>query len=269
MNTARGKADLRARMSAGEAPWKEVSGETGTAWSGWGWDVKIDDFNNSGQQAVAQATGFVKGEVNRWPQLQELATANDAVVPNPVSWPNAKQGDDIAGDHTLHFYVKSSDGQYADLAPLLGLAVPVPTRGIATGDADGDGLLDMAVARQYAEPVFYENTSPSPGSHLSLRLTLDGEQATGSAPAPGTPAIGAEVTVKTADGRTFVDRVDGGSGHSGKRSHEVHVGLGDGVTGLVDVCLEWRDRYGTTHKRDLRLSPGSHRFELSNTAKER
>jgi hypothetical protein len=293
MSTAKDKDDLGAKMAAGEAPWTDVSGQTGTAWSGWGWDVKIDDFNNSGQQVIAQATGFVKGEVNRWPQLQELATANDAVVANPTSWPNARKGDDIGGSQTLHFFAKSSDGSFVDLAPHLGLAIPVPTRGIATGDADGDGMLDFAVARQYAEPVFYENKSPSQGSFMGLRLTLGDEEAGdkpggtsgttsgdtsgtkpgAAAPAtavePGTPAIGAEVTVMLEDGRKFVGRVDGGSGHSGKRSHEVHIGLGEGVTGPLDVCLEWRDRNGETHKQDLRLDTGWHDIQLSSVAKER
>jgi hypothetical protein len=269
MSTARDRSDLRAKMKEGQAPWQDVSGHSGTAWSGWGWDVKIDDFNNSGTPAITQATGFVKGEVNRWPQLQELATANDAVVPSPVSWPNVRKGDDLAGNQTLHFFAKSPEGHYVDLAPQLGLAVPVPTRGIATGDADDDGLLDVAVARQFAEPVFYENKSPSQGSFVGLRLTLDGKQTTGTAPAPGSPAIGAEVTVTTKDGRKHVGRVDGGSGHSGKRSNEVHIGLGEKVTGPVDVHLAWRDRDGQTHQQDLRLTPGWHCFGLSNTAKER
>lgn len=266
MSTAENKEDVGAIMETGEAPFTEVSAEAGTAWSGWGWDVKIDDFNNSGEQVIAQATGFVKGEVNRWPQLQELATANDALVPNPAFWPNARKGDDIGGDHTLHFFAKSSDGRYVDLAPLLGLAVPVPTRGIATGDADGDGLLDMAVARQYAEPVFYENTSPSPGSYLNLQLTLDGQDNKGVV--PGTPAIGAQVTVTTENG-TFVDRVDGGSGHSGKRTHDVHIGLGENVNGPVDVKIEWLDLNGEKHEQELKLDPGKHCFQLGTTAKEK
>jgi enediyne biosynthesis protein E4 len=270
MSTARDQKDLRDQMRSGEAPWKDVSGHAGTAWTGWGWDVKIDDFDNSGTPEISQATGFVKGEVNRWPQLQELATANDALVPDPLFWPNARKGDDIAGNQTLHFFVKSPSGQYVDLAPQLGLAVPVPTRGIATGDADGDGRLDVAVARQYAEPVFYENKSPSKGSFLGLRLTQDtGKPTVGAAPAPGTPAIGAEVTVTTPDGKRHVSRVDGGSGHSGKRSTDVHIGLGRDVSGPVDVRLKWRDHNGRAHEQNLRLSPGWHCLQLGGTAKER
>jgi len=272
MNTAKDDNELRAKMNAGEAPWKDVSGETGTAWSGWGWDVKIADFNNSGVPVIAQATGFVKGEVNRWPQLQELATSNDALVKDPTFWPNAKLGDDIGGSQTLHFWTKSPEGRYVDLAPHLGLAIPVPTRGIATGDADGDGLLDWAVARQYAEPVFYHNNSPVQGSFVGLQLIADGTMihpTDGTLMAPGSPMIGAEVTVTTPSGHKFISRVDGGSGHSGKRSHEVHIGLGENVNGPVAVQLKWRDSKGKAHQQDMQLTAGVwHCVELGSQAKE-
>lgn len=263
MNTAKDRAELRARMGAGEAPWEDRSGPAGTAWSGWGWDVKIGDFNNSGQQTIVQATGFVRGEVNRWPQLQELAAANDSLLAGPYWWPNVKAGDDLAGNQTLAFFAKSSDGSYTDLAGRLGLAVPVPTRGIASGDADGDGRLDFAVARQFGEPVFYHNTSPDPGGFVGLRLSYADAQF------PGSPATGAEVCVTTADGRMFVARVDGGGGHSGRRSHEIHIGLGKDAEAVVDAQLQWRDRGGELRQQKLRLGRGWHSIELGSTAKER
>ena len=269
MSNTGDRNELRAALADGHAPWTDVSSDVSTAWSGWGWDIKMADFNNSGELVIAQATGFVKGEVNRWPQLQELATANDALVSNPLWWPNAKAGDDIGGSQTLHFYVKSSDGRYADLAPQLGLAIPVPTRGIATGDVDGDGLLDWTVARQYAEPVFYENNSPDPGAFVGLRLTHEQATSPGPLPAPGSAVIGAELTVTTADGRRFIQRVDGGSGHSGKRSHELHIGLGANVTGPVQAHLTWRDLTGQVRQQDLQLSTGWHDFQLGSQAKER
>lgn len=269
MNTARDKSDLRAQLSNGTAPFVDRSAEDGTAWSGWGWDVKMGDFDNSGRLAIVQATGFVKGETNRWPQLQELATANDALLDNPWWWPNVKAGDDIGGDQTLRFFVKGDDGHYSNLAGRLGLAVPVPTRGIATGDAYGNGKLDFAVARQWDAPVFYRNDSPDTGSYLDLRLTHDTPDAAGPMPAPGSPVIGAEVEVTTPDGRKHIDRVDGGSGHSGKRSHDVHLGLGKGVTGPLPVKLQWRARDGQVHEQTVTLTPGSHWLQLGSQAKEK
>ncbi|HEY7596956.1 MAG TPA: CRTAC1 family protein [Actinophytocola sp.] len=268
VNTAKDQSDLRNQMREGHAPFKDESGDTGTAWSGWSWDNKIADFSNSGEQDIAISNGFVKGYINRWPQLQELAMANDALVANPFDWPNANLGDDIAGGDTLHFFVKKEDGRYIDLAPELGLSVPIPTRGIATGDADGDGRLDFAVARQYGDPIFYHNEAPSAGGYLDLKLTHEQKQTVGTAPAAGSPVTGAQVLVTTADGKKYIQRVDGGSGHGGKRSSEVHIGLG-AAKGDVRVQLRWRDRQGAVHDQALQLSQGHHSFVLGESAKEK
>ncbi|APU21809.1 CRTAC1 family protein [Actinoalloteichus sp. GBA129-24] len=262
-------AELRARLQSGEAPWTDESAPLGLAWSGWGWDAKIADFDNSGDLVVAQATGFVKGRTNRWPQLQELATANDQLLSNPMAWPRITEGDDLAGDQHMAFFVKNDDGRYVDLSHELGLAIPVPTRGIATGDSDGDGLLDFAIARQWDEPLFYQNTSPSEDAFLGLRLTHDAEPSPGDLAAPGSPVVGAQIAVTREDGRRFITRVDGGSGHSGKRSHEAHIGLGSGVTGPLDVNLKWRDRTGQVREENLRLEPGWHSLQLGTTTQER
>jgi hypothetical protein len=288
VNTADDVDDLRARLGDGRAPFEDRSAPLGLAWSGWGWDVKLADFNNGGVLQVAQTTGFVKGEVNRWPQLQELAMTNDGLLEYPYFWPKVVAGDDIGGSQRLHFFAKDPKGRYTDLAESLGLAVPVPTRGIATGDADGDGRLDFAVARQWDAPVYYHNESPFTGAYLGLRLSHpatpapgagDQPPATGTTPASdptaralpaaGSPVVGAQVTVTTEDGRKLLGRVDGGSGHSGKRSQEVHIGLGHDVTGPVRVHLRWRDRAGQPHQQELRLEPGWHTLELGTRALER
>lgn len=252
------KAEVQAALRDGRSVWDDESASLNLAWSGWGWDVKIADFDNSSRLEVAQATGFVKGEVNRWPQLQELATANDLVLKHPEAWPRVGHGDDVAGGQTFAFYAEGPDGRYENIADQLGIAIPVPTRGIATGDADGDGLLDLAIARQWAEPVFYSNQSPDPGSFLGLKLTHP----------DGAPVIGAQAMVKLPDGRTLINRVDGGSGHSGKRSHEVHFGLGD-VNEALEVTLCWRDRTGDIREQTLKLTPGWHSLQLGSNAKEK
>lgn len=267
-NVAEDQKDLRNQLQDGEAPFKDQSGANGTAWSGWAWDLKIADFANTGEQQIAQTNGFIRGATNRWPQLQELAMANDGLVASPFFWPNANAGDDIAGSETMRFYVKGPDGRYTDLAPELGLAVPIPTRGIATGDADGDGLIDMAVARQYGEPIFYSNEAPDPGGHLNLTLTHEQDGIVGSAPAPGSPVTGAQVKVTTSDGKTYIQRVDGGSGHAGRRSSEVNIGLGD-AQGPVEVMVCWRDRDGQVHEEKLKLSQGRHSLVLGDQVRER
>jgi hypothetical protein len=264
LNSAKNTADVQAQFRDGRAPFTDHSAPLGLAWSGWGWDVKMADFNNSGELVVAQTTGFVRGEVNRWPQLQELAVSNDLLLDDPRWWPYVRAGDDVGGSQWLHFFVKGPEGRFWDLSHQLGLDVPLPTRGIATGDADGDGRLDFAVARQWGEPVFYHNDSPSTGAFLGLRLCH--ELAGGVA--GGSPAIGTQVSVTIPSGRTYIARVDGGSGHGGKRSTDVHIGLGDVPAGPLPVHLRWRDRTGLLHEQDLQLTPGWHTVMLGTQAQE-
>ncbi|MFJ6573616.1 CRTAC1 family protein [Streptomyces sp. NPDC091292] len=259
MNTAGGLPDVRSRMLKGEAPYEDRSAPMDLAWSGWSWDVKMGDFDNDSQLEITQATGFVKGKKNRWAQLQELATSNDGLLADPAWWPHVRRGDDLAGSQTLRFFAKGEDGRYTNLSSELGLAVPIPTRGIAVGDADGDGRLDLAVAHQWAEPAFYRNESPDTGDFLGLKLTHPS----------GSPVVDAQATVVLADGTRRVSRVDGGGGHSGKRSHDVHIGLGDQGDAPVKVQLRWRDRTGETHEQELRLSPGWHALQLGSDVKER
>ncbi|HKU76636.1 MAG TPA: VCBS repeat-containing protein, partial [Pyrinomonadaceae bacterium] len=67
-------------MQKGIAPYVNRSEALGLARSGWAWDAKLDDFDNDGVPEALQATGFIQGSENRWPELQELGTANDVVI---------------------------------------------------------------------------------------------------------------------------------------------------------------------------------------------
>ena len=51
--------------------------------SGWGWDCRLADFDNDGLLEAVQAVGFIKGKVNRWPELQALGTSNDRLIHDP------------------------------------------------------------------------------------------------------------------------------------------------------------------------------------------
>jgi hypothetical protein len=60
-----------------------------------------------------------------------------------------------------------------------------------------------------------------------------------------------------------VAQVDGGNGHSGKRSNDLHFGLGPHPADApVPVELRWRDPAGRPHREELRLEPGWHTVEL-------
>ncbi len=63
-------------MKHGIAPYVQASEQLGLSRSGWGWDCRLADFDNRGDVQAIQAVGFVKGKINRWPELQSLGTSN-------------------------------------------------------------------------------------------------------------------------------------------------------------------------------------------------
>jgi enediyne biosynthesis protein E4 len=261
------KEDLP-RMREGIAPYRNASEELGLSRGGWNWQPRLGDFDNDGVLEILQAAGATHGTENFWPVLQESALMNNQMVGYADSWHTWHAPEDIGGGEHNPFYVRAANGRYYDLAKQIGLDEPMNSRGIATADVDGDGRLDFAVANQYGPSFFFRNTAPNPGAFLGLNLRLPvgrtAPQPTIVQPGrppldrskPSRPAIGATAKVYLPDGRTFVGEVDGGTGHSGKRSPELHFGLGrlkDGTPIRVD--LRWRHIGGRIREETLFLEP--------------
>ncbi len=258
-------------MRRGVAPYRERGESLGLARSGWSWDVRFGDFDNDSFPEIVQATGFLKGTTNRWPQLQELAMGNDLALKHLTHWPRLAAGDDLSGGNHDRFFVRSAQGRYFDLGPEVGLDEPLVTRGVATADVDGDGRLDFALADQWADSYFFHNVGRPAGAFIALHVLLP----IGSASTTlhdgyrlermrGYAALGARVTVFLPDGRKLVQQVDGGNGHSGKRSPDLHFGLGTLDQQALPVAFDWRDRSGRVHHWETTLAPGWHTVLLGN-----
>ncbi len=203
--------------------------------------------------------------------------ANDELLKLAASWPRFQAGDDLSGHAPNPFYVRGADGRYYDLSAEIGIAAPFVTRGIATADVDGDGDLDFAIANQWDTSVLYRNESPNPHAFLGLHLLHPTTGATGSRAVrvtaghpgpgiPGRPAVGAAARLVRDDGRVLVAQVDGGNGHSGVRSPELHFGLGAATGAPLEVSIRYRDRQGAPARVTLALEPGWHTVVLPDAA---
>jgi len=254
-------------MKKGVAPYVDRSEQLGLSRSGWCWESRLADFDNDGTLEALQAQGFIKGAVNRWPELHELAMANDDLLRRAAFWPKLQPGDDLSGRGHNPFFARARDGRYYDLAGELELDQPQVSRGIATADVDGDGLLDFALANQWDSSYLFRNNSPRAGAFLAIHLLLPAPAKEPAAlmirpghpgsDARGRPAIGASAFVYLPDGRRLVGQVDGGNGHSGKRSPVLHFGLGEiRGAGTLRVEMSWRDERGQIRRKTLRLEPG-------------
>ncbi len=104
------------------------------------------------------------------------------------------------------------------------------SRGLAVGDVDGDGAVDLLVTQTGGPALLYRNVAPRRGHWLLVRaLDKAGKR----------DAIGAEVLVETSK-RNFTGLVQPGSSYLCSNDPRVHFGLGD-VTGVAGIRVIWPD----------------------------
>jgi len=107
--------------------------------------------------------------------------------------------------------------------------VPRVGRGLAAGDLDNDGRLDLLIVAQEKPLAYFHNQGPA-GHFVTFKLE-------GSAPVSNRDAVGARLTLTTAAGRQVAQRIGGGSFLSANDGR-LHFGVGD-ATRIEAVEVRW------------------------------
>ncbi|MFB9730234.1 CRTAC1 family protein [Haloechinothrix salitolerans] len=237
-----------AELLDGTLPYDERSEELGIARGGWCWDIKAGDFDNDGVDEVMQANGFLEGDVDRWPLLQELAMGNDDLLRYPEVWPEFGPEDDLSGHESNPLWVADADGRYTDLAAEVGIAAPYNSRGFGFGDVDGDGSLDVVVANQWEDSVLLRNEVPADDA---AHVRVVRESVTGSGTGK-VDVIGARIELRHPD-RPQRRQLYPANGHAGVSASELHFVLPGGEP--APAVVSWRDADGK-HSARVELRPG-------------
>jgi hypothetical protein len=169
-----------------------AAGVTGTRWRGTGFGTVMADFDHDGALDIAVANGRVMHTRTAAP------VPPDTVARLGAFWSEyAERNQLLINDGKGHFHDASPDDP-----AFCGL--PGVFRGLACGDIDGDGALDLLVTEVFGRARLFRNVAPKRGHWLLVRAL---DPALG-----GRDAYGAEVVVQ-AGGRRWKRWVNPGGSY--------------------------------------------------------
>ena len=227
-NNGAGSSD---RPGGGRPTFTDVSRETGTCSTLWGWGAKFADFDDDGWEDLFVADGLRSaGPRDYVPVLLEMIIRPGVDFTDLASWPDI--GDmSWSGHQKKKLFRNLGNGSFREVAAQAGVDNDLDGRGIGIADLDGDGRLDVVETNAGQPSLLYHNVTASPGHWIELQL--EGTRS-------NRDAIGARATV-AAGGLKLLREVDGGNGYSSQSSRRLHFGLGKGLApeAKVEVEIRW------------------------------
>ena len=213
----------------GDGTFTDLSKETGTCATLWGWAAKFGDFDNDGWQDLFVVNGLRSaGKENYIPVLVTMITRPGIDFTDVNNWPNI-------GDMTWSGYQKKKlfrnlgNQAFKEISAEAGVDNDKDGRGIGLADFDNDGLLDFYQTNADQASILYRNRAEGAGNWVELKLV--------GGPKSNRDAIGARATL-TAGGRTQIREVNGGNGYAGQSMVRLHFGVG-AATRVEALEIRW------------------------------
>jgi hypothetical protein len=172
--------------------------------------VGFIDYDNDGRLDYVQANGHVENEINRVQASQQYRQ------PAQLFW--------NCGSECAQTF------QLLDAERIGDLARPIVGRGLAWGDLNADGRIDLVLTQIDGPPLVLFNETDT--SYHWLSVSLRGRT-------PNTAAIGAELTLE-AGGRTQRRSVMPTRSYLSQVALPVHFGLGD-ADRIDSLTIRWPD----------------------------
>lgn len=170
-----------------------------------GWGTAFLDIDNDGWKDLIVANGHV------YPEVDSGHTAEKFRQRRLLYW-------------------NRGDGQFFDLSGASGSGISDEhsSRGLAVGDLDNDGQLEIVIVNMNEPPSLLKNLGPRLGNSLLVRLVTPS----------GSDAIGARVTL-VSGGKKQIDEVRSGGSFISQNDFRLHFGLGKANS--ADLSVRWTD----------------------------
>ena len=180
-----------------------------------GWGVDFFDVDNDGDKDMLIANGHLQDTVEQYDGTTTYPQQN-------------------------HLLINNGQGRFINAAMKAGSGLQARrvSRGLATGDYDNDGDLDVLISNASDTPQLLRNDSGNQGNWILIRTVGTRSNRAG---------IGTRVQIQTGD-LTQVDEVRGGSGYLSHNDLRLHFGIGmhkriDSIearwpSGVVDIIRD-------------------------------
>jgi hypothetical protein len=206
---------------------------SGVAYTDWSWGGVFLDMNNDGNKDLFVANGVLKDINNR-----DILN-ND---PNNAYFRQVKEyRPELFPCTPVRNYAFQNNGDltFTDKSVALGFDEPTLTNGMAYGDFDNDGDLDIVISNVNAVSAIYENKAVPKGNHF-IKINLAG-------PKDNLFGLGSIVKVKTG-GVTQIQDFTLTRGYQSSMPTTIHFGLGKKDT-IDELTVIWPDRKQQVLKR--------------------
>jgi hypothetical protein len=214
--------------ASGFPTFTDVSKETGTCATLWGWGAKFADFDNDGWEDLFAADGLRSaGPKDYIPVLLEMILRPGVDFSDLASWPDIGEMS-WSGHQKKKLFRNLGAGSFKEMAAAAGVDNDLDGRGVGVGDFDNDGRLDFVQTNAGQPMLLYHNVTAPVGHWVELALT--GTRS-------NRDAIGARVTL-TAGNLKLIREVNGGNGYASQSSKRLHFGLG-GATKIDSIEIRW------------------------------
>jgi len=171
-----------------------------------GWSNGIADLDNDGWKDLVVARG------NAMDNIEEISRHFHYAEPSSV-------------------FRNLGDGQFTDVSATAGADFlrAAPYRGLAYGDLDNDGRIDLVVTALGGPVRVFRNTTETHNHWILLKLIGTKSNRMG---------IGAQIRITTDDGRRQYDEVTTSTGYSASSDPRAHFGLGTSLR-VREIEIRW------------------------------
>ena len=171
-----------------------------------GWSNGIADLDNDGWKDLVVARGNVMDNI------EETSRHFHYAEPNSV-------------------FRNLGDGQFADVSATAGANFlrAAPYRGLAYGDLDNDGRIDLVVTALGGPVRVFRNVTETHNHWILLKLVGIKSNRMG---------IGAQIQITTDDGRRQYEELTTSTGYSASSDPRIHFGLGTSLR-IREIEIRW------------------------------